>query len=259
MARSRGTDSAQQAQLAQAQQAYEQAQQRLAQQQGKRQGQQQGYSGQPQPGQPQLPPQGVVQPAAPPRKSFFVRHKIITALLVIAVIAIVSQGVSGGDEPATTPAADGASAATDVAANPGTDSAPDAPTAPGLGAAVADGKFEFTVTSIEPGVAHIGDSTFGVDAQGQFLLVHVTVANIGDEAQYFDSSSQKLRDAQGRTHSADGSAAVYLPDSNSFLTSINPGNTVEGIIVFDIPLDATPASVELHDSPFSGGVTVTLS
>jgi hypothetical protein len=28
--------------------------------------------------------------------------------------------------------------------------------------------------------------------------------------------------------------------------------------VFDVPADAVPASVELHDSAFSGGVTVTL-
>ena len=115
------------------------------------------------------------------------------------------------------------------------------------------------MTSLEPGVGQIGDSTFGVAAQGQFLLVHVTVTNVGDEAQYFDSSSQKLLDGQGRTHSADSTAAIYLPDSNSFLTSINPGNTVEGVVVFDIPADATPASIELHDSPFSGGVTVALS
>ncbi|SDC56034.1 protein of unknown function [Sanguibacter gelidistatuariae] len=239
MARSRGTDPSQQAQ-----QAYEQAQLRLAQQQAQN-------------GQPQLPPQYVVQLApVPKKKNFFARHKIFTALLVIVVLIALSQAFSGGDKPATTPGAGATSAAPadDIPA----DDAP-APTTPGIGSVVADGKFEFTVNSLEPGVAHIGDATFGVDAQGQFLLVHVTVTNIGDQAQYFDSSSQKLLDAQGRTHSADSTAAVYLPDSNSFLTSINPGNTVEGIIVFDVPADASPASLELHDSPFSGGVTVAVS
>lgn len=249
MARSRGTDPSQQAQ---AQQAYDQAQLRLAQQQAQN-------------GQPQLPPQLVVQLApAPKKKNFFARHKIFTTLLVIGILVVVSQAVSGGDKPATAPGAGGAAVPGDGASVAPGDDAPaapedQAPAVPGIGAVVADGKFEFTVTSVEPGVAHIGDATFGVDAQGQFLLVHVTVANVGDAAQYFDSSSQKLLDTQGRTHSADASAAIYLPDSNSFLTSINPGNTVEGIIVFDIPVDATPASLELHDSPFSGGVTVALS
>ncbi|WP_341353356.1 MULTISPECIES: hypothetical protein [Rhodococcus] len=29
-------------------------------------------------------------------------------------------------------------------------------------------------------------------------------------------------------------------------------------VVFDMPVDAVPASIELHDSMFSGGVTVSL-
>ena len=31
------------------------------------------------------------------------------------------------------------------------------------------------------------------------------------------------------------------------------------MVVFDIPVDAVPAALELHDSAFSGGVTVALS
>ena len=256
MARSRGTDPAQLAQQAQVQQAHEAAQQRHAQQQAQN-SQPQHPAQPPYAAQPQLPPA--------PRKNFFARHKVFTTLLAIVVLVIAVQAVSGGDKPTTTPTPGATSAPGDA---PATEEAsaetsaaptPDAPAVPGIGTAVADGKFEFTVTSLEPGVPHIGDATFGVDAQGQFLLVHVTVKNIGAEAQYFDSSSQKLLDGQGRTHSADGTAAIYLPDSNSFLTSINPGNTVEGIVVFDLPVDATPASIELHDSPFSGGVTVTLT
>jgi len=133
-----------------------------------------------------------------------------------------------------------------------------AETLTGIDAVVADGKFEFTVTGVEPGVARIGNDTFGQEAQGQFVLVHLTVRNIGNEAQYFDGSSQELADTQGRTHSSDGSAAIYLDDSNSFLNQINPGNEVQGIVVFDVPADAQLASIELHDSPFSGGVTVAL-
>ncbi len=73
------------------------------------------------------------------------------------------------------------------------------------------------------------------------MLVHVTVTNIGDQAQMFDGSSQKLVDTAGREHFADTSAAIYLGDANSFLTDINPGNSVEGTVVFDAPADAVPA------------------
>ena len=128
----------------------------------------------------------------------------------------------------------------------------------GLNTAVRDGKFEFTVTAVQPGPARIGTDVLGATAQGQFVLVHLSVRNIGDVAQTFDGGSQKLFDAPGREFSADSAAAIYLDESQSFLNEINPGNAVAGIVVFDIPRDVQPVRVELHDSPFSGGVSVTL-
>ncbi|MBO3089438.1 DUF4352 domain-containing protein [Cellulomonas sp. zg-ZUI40] len=205
------------------------------------------------------------EPAAAPRRSWFARHKVLTTFgaLVVLVVVVGALG-GGGDTPAAAPATAGAGEAGDTAAPGAEEAAADpaaeepAPPTAGIGTPVRDGKFEFTVTSIEAGVAHVGDDMFGKDAQGQFTLVHMTVTNIGDEAQYFDGSSQKLVDAQGRTHSADGSAAIYLGDAESFVNQINPGNSVQGTVVFDIPADATPASLELHDSMFSGGVTVSV-
>lgn len=225
--------------------------------------QNQPYPGQPYPGQP-YPGQ---QPPAP-RRSFFARHKVLTVFLaILALVLVVSIGSSlGGDTP-DTPEAAGSAGVAD-AADPGADGgatgdqAPAAPApeeaVPGLGAAVRDGKFEFTVTAVEPGVARVGDDLLGVDAQGQFVLVHVTVTNVGDVAQMFDASSQKLFDAQGREHSADSTAGIYLGDANSFLNDINPGNSIQGVVVFDVPADAVPASLELHDSFLSGGTTVAL-
>ncbi|UCN14982.1 DUF4352 domain-containing protein [Cellulomonas iranensis] len=193
-------------------------------------------------------------PAPQPRRSWFARHKILTTLgAVVVVVAVASAlGGRGDDAPPASPAASAPAGDT-----PPAEESP-ASTAAGIGTPVRDGKFEFTVTGVEPGVTRVGDDMFGEDAQGQFLLVHVTVTNIGDEAQYFDGSSQKLTDTQGRTHSADTGAAIYLGDAQSFLNQINPGNSVQGTVVFDVPADAAPATVELHDSPFSGGVEVTL-
>lgn len=34
---------------------------------------------------------------------------------------------------------------------------------------------------------------------------------------------------------------------------------LQGVVVFDVPADTQLASIDLHASPFSGGVTVTLS
>lgn len=222
--------------------------------------------GQPHPGAP-VPP-----PAPARRRSWFARHKVLTGLGALVVVAGIAGALGGGGDDAPPAGAQAAQQATDDSAGAADDDAvsdeaadgtadePPAETVPAaaaVGTPVRDGKFEFTVTSVEAGVARIGGD-FGVDAQGQFLLVNVTVTNIGDEAQYFDGSSQKLTDTAGRTHSSDGSAAIYLEDSNSFLNQINPGNSVEGVIVYDVPADAVPASIELHDSAWSGGVVVTL-
>ncbi len=205
-------------------------------------------------------PAPVPAGAPAPQRSWFARHKVLTTIgAVVAVVFVVGAlGGGGGDDSPEAASTAEPSAADGTAADPAPAAEEPAaePAAPGIGTPARDGKFEFTVTSVEAGVARVGDDVFGKDAQGQFTLVHVTVTNIGDKAQYFDGSSQKLLDAQGRTHSADGSAAIYLGDAESFLNQINPGNSVQGTVVFDIPADATPVSLELRDSPFSGGVTV---
>ena len=74
----------------------------------------------------------------------------------------------------------------------------------------------------------------------------------------FDSE-HKIIDTQGRTFEANSSAAISIEgNSDVWLTDVNPGNTATGTMVFDMPKGATPASIELHDSMFSAGVTVSL-
>jgi hypothetical protein len=231
------------------------------------------------------PPPGATPSAVPTKKSWFARHKVLTGIgAIFALIVVASAAGGAGDEggSAAAPAAPAASTPADDTTTEPDDAAEDEeaavespaeepaaeepaaedpaaePAPAGIGDTVADGKFEFTVTQVEEGVQQIGNDMFGAEAQGQFVLVHVTVRNIGTEAQYFDGSSQKLQDSLGRSHSADSGAAIYLDDSNSFLNQINPGNAVDGIVVFDVPADAELDSVTLHDSMFSGGVTVAL-
>jgi hypothetical protein len=209
----------------------------------------------------------LAPPTAPRKRSWFARHKVLTglgaAVVLVVVISVAANGGGSGDTP------DAGTAATAVKDADATNEKPaaDKPSAekpakadktPGIGDAVRDGKFEFTVTKVQKGVAKVGDEFLNEKAQGQFVLVHVTVKNIGKEAQTFDDGNQTLRDADGRKFDADSEAGIYLDDSNAFLNDINPGNTVKGIVVFDVPKDAKLASIELHDAMFSGGVTVSL-
>lgn len=124
-----------------------------------------------------------------------------------------------------------------------------------------DGKFEFVVKSVECGKSSVGTNQYLTkSAQGQYCLLNITVKNIGNEAQSLFSSNQYLYNAKGQKFSADDIATSYAaPDASSaWYNEINPGNTVEGVVVFDLAKDTSPATAELHDSTYSGGVKVTL-
>lgn len=221
-------------------------------------------------GQPDLS-QPPAQPPTPRRRSWFARHKMLTGIgVVVAIIAIGSASGGGdGDAPSGTPSDAPAAATADPKDVPSSkDSKGEEPTEekatasvaknPGIGDKVRDGKFEFTVVETSDGGTSIGPKGFATKAQGRFLLVRVDVTNIGDEPQYFFGDNQSLFDAEGRKFAADTTAAIYLEDSSSFIEEINPGNTVEGTVVFDLPKGVDPVRIELHDSAFSGGVTVDL-
>lgn len=127
-----------------------------------------------------------------------------------------------------------------------------------IGRPVRDGKFEFTVISVACGETEVGTGTFTKSAQGEYCMVKVSIANIGEESQSLFGDNQYLFDSQDRKFSADSEAAIYMPDSKTLYEEINPGNSVNGILIYDVPKGTTPRSLELHDSAFSGGVTVTL-
>ncbi|MDB5169922.1 MAG: hypothetical protein JWN82_318 [Candidatus Saccharibacteria bacterium] len=179
------------------------------------------------------------------KQSWFKRHKVLTVILALVVIGILASALGGGD------GSKGKSSNTAKA---------DTATVAKVGEAARDGRFEFTVKSVECGKTVVGDNPYLTKtAQGQYCLLNVSVKNIGDKAQTLFSSNQKLLNAQGQEYSADDTATIYAaPSGASWLNDINPGNSVDGTIVFDLPKDQTPASAELHDSALSGGVKVNL-
>jgi hypothetical protein len=130
---------------------------------------------------------------------------------------------------------------------------------PGLNTAVRDGKLEFVVTSATCGHKSVGRDVIARKPQGQFCVVSLTVANIGTEAVPFADSFQKAIGPGGEVYGTDTTAGVFANESGtSVWTVINPGNEVTGKIVFDIPKDTKIDKLVLHDTPFSGGVTVFL-
>jgi hypothetical protein len=129
-----------------------------------------------------------------------------------------------------------------------------------MGTAVRDGKFEFTVKSMRCGATSVGTGGVTKKAQGKYCLIDVAVVNIGDQAQAMSASNQYLYDAAERRFDADSSASFYLEEDagRTIYEDINPGNSINGTLVFDVPTSVTPAVIELHDSLFSGGTKVAL-
>ncbi|MBU8820527.1 DUF4352 domain-containing protein [Mycolicibacterium goodii] len=211
---------------------------------------------QPHPGMPSQPaPQGVPHLPQPPEKK-----KRKWPVIVGGVVALMIVGsIFNDDKKDTTPAGSTATVVQAPAAAPAeTKQAEPAAT---LNTPVRDGKFEFVVRSVEPGLSEVGDKPFlNQKAQGQFVIVTLSVQNIGDRPQGFSPSNQKLFDTEGRSFETDTSAQIAL-DNNDIAVwdNINPGNTVDVSLVYDMPVGAVPASIELHDSMFSGGVTVNLT
>lgn len=179
-------------------------------------------------------------------RPWFKKKRFILPIALVAIIGI-SVGTSGGSGKAGS-ASSSTSTSTD-----------EKETLAGIGSAVVDGKFEFTVTAVKCGIKSVGTKYLNAKAQGQFCQVSLTIKNIGDEAQTMFADNQKAFDGKGREFETDTASMIYLKNgSETWLNEINPGNTVKGALLFDISKDTTLETIELHDSAFSGGVTVSL-
>lgn len=238
--------------------------------------------GQPQYGQPQYgqPQPGQVQPGqqpaswqpgpaaaqAPKKKNWFARHKLLTiagAILLAIILMNLATGNRGGQSPAAEQGQT-AGAAAEQSQDAGQQAAGQqaaadaAPAAAGIGTAVQTGDFSVTITGVEPGVAQVGSDVLGQQAQGQYVLVQVSVTNTGKTAETFLDSGVTLIDDQGREHRVDSSAALYLGEQSLMIQQINPGNTATGTLAFDIPADATPVTAILQSSMLAEKVEVAL-
>ncbi|MFE1523437.1 DUF4352 domain-containing protein [Schaalia turicensis] len=204
------------------------------------------------------PPVYGAVPAPEQKKNWFARHKLLTALLVIVVLAVIGTAMSkqSDGKPATSSSQAADSAASGNAAESVDKAGAEAEgdkgdkkdknddATVGIGTPVILGDFEVTVTNVEKGVSHIGNDVLGKDATGQYVIVDVTVKNTGKEAAGFAESEQKLVDTEGRQHSVSGDS-LYLGDASMIYEKVNPGNTVTGKLLYDVPADAVPAKLEL--------------
>ena len=209
-------------------------------------------------------PYGVPPPAGYPAERKQQRWWIwllvaLVALLVQCCLAvvIVIASVNGDDNGQVSSPVITTAPMTSAARVP---AAPANPTAGGIGYPVTDGSLQFVVVSANCGVAEVGSPQRHVAADGQFCVASLTVRNVGSEAQLFSDVFQRAYASDGKWYRADSLAGAYANRGHAaFFTKINVGEQVSGSLVFDLPKQAVLKRLELHDSPTSQGVSVTVS
>lgn len=164
-----------------------------------------------------------------------------------------------------------------------------------VGQTVSRDGLEFTPQSFECGYITIGkgagtepelfqgNSEDSKDAQGQFCLLELSIQNTGDKPKSLKVSNQHLYDEQDRQFSVDTTATrlenCVLPvnadvpfrasgsnlnnDCNDndtpFIESrINPGNSISGRLVFDVPQNVNIVEAKLHNSSIFSRVKIGL-
>ena len=183
----------------------------------------------------------------------------VVVLVIVGAAAIVMTLKTDVGESTVTHKPSDASAQTSVLPSE-SEAGVEAPTletqASSVGQPVRDGNFEFVVTGIDraPLVADPEFPDLQKAAAGEYVLVKMKVTNVGTDPQTFFASFNTLSD--GTTEFAsDDEAWIYLGNT---LADLNPGDSIDTAVVFDVPVGTDPESIELHDGPFSEGVTVGL-
>jgi hypothetical protein len=183
---------------------------------------------------------------------------LLAAILMTVLYAALFSAVSDAADDLAKAPGTSASLPADGHAKPGEATKPGASKVTPRGAAAQAGDFQITVSGVETGIPQVGDTIagtfFGEKAQGSYVLVHLSVKNTGSSAAYFTSDDVKILDAQKREFSADDAASLYIKaNADTLFGQINPGNTMQGVIAFDVPVGTAPATLQYAGGLLSSG------
>jgi hypothetical protein len=117
------------------------------------------------------------------------------------------------------------------------------------------GQFEVKVNSVERNYVP-EDSYVTVDEGKEFIVVNVTVKNVGDESKYISSYDLKLSDA-----GVADSASYYDVDPSFDGGDVSAGASTSGNIMYEVDKDATDLKLqyELFAYDLNGGGAKTLT
>jgi hypothetical protein len=139
---------------------------------------------------------------------------VLIGIVLVAVVALVAVAVimSGDDESS--------------GSNTGK-----------IGNTLTVGNISVTVTSVEDR-SSVGSYPLNVTADGNFILVHVTIKNNSSSEVTLTSSAFKLQRGSS-TYNPHSSAGVYVTNGFAVIETIGSGITKNLVIVFETPTEHT--------------------
>ena len=156
------------------------------------------------------------------------------------LLAGLLAGCSGGPGEAVSPQA------------PSTTAARPPPT---MGTPVRDGGLEFIVNGVRLGPSISSDHT-SYTAHGRYVVVGLSVTNVGDQPETYMAIDQKLI-VDGKQYDYAAEPTILL--NTNATSQINPGIGISVLIAYDVPAGTRPGSIELHGAAGTSGVVVDLA
>ncbi len=186
------------------------------------------------------------------QRIWFARHPILTVILAIILIGIVGSMANSG-KGSTSPNS-GSSSSTSGQQPSGAKTGK-------IGQTVADGDFAFTVNSVNT-ASSVGNSYVAKTAQGIYYIISIKINNNGKNTNTINASDFNVVDSQGRKfdYSNDGQMAMEESQGTTdlFLQQVQPGLSITGKIIFDVPKDATGLKLLAQGGLFTDGVSIDL-
>jgi hypothetical protein len=179
--------------------------------------------------------------------------KIILVLLVV-IVGFLTWGYFTSSLPAPFPARNRKTAES-------TSSTETTVTSPGLqlkmGTPFTYGNLQYLISKTER-TTEVKQGGTTLDTSGSFILVFLTVKNSSKGPVILEPSDFALNDAEGRVYSLNLEASKLASVANEaddiFGEALQPSLGRTGVLVFDIPIDATNLSIRL----FNGYLDVSL-
>jgi hypothetical protein len=133
---------------------------------------------------------------------------------------------------------------------------PAAPIPAAEGGGIIDGTLAFTIHGAEVGTTvESSDAPIEKNAVGEYVVVHMTVTNVGVDPGTFVGMFQTLN-AGGTTYNIDDEATAYLGGT---FADLAPGASADVSIAFDVPPGTPAESITLHADPSTPGAQAPLA